>query len=62
MHFWSSFVDILWWSLAVFVVAAYLIAGGRGIGERSAQLRRAGAISDGVFVEPENAALETVRS
>lgn len=26
MHFWSSFLDILWWSLTVFVFIAYLMA------------------------------------
>jgi len=26
MHFWSSFLDILWWSLTVFVFVAYLMA------------------------------------
>ncbi|MFF3025717.1 SHOCT domain-containing protein [Microbacterium sp. NPDC057944] len=26
MHFWSSIVDILWWSLTVFVFVAYLMA------------------------------------
>lgn len=26
MHYWSSFLDILWWSLTVFVFIAYLMA------------------------------------
>ena len=26
MHFWSSFLDILWWWLTVFVFIAYLMA------------------------------------